>query len=107
MYLHTRSTSDLETENAAADCCHEKFPRHNLFSLIKRAELSAIIVARTSSEYFGEREMSKCTCSGLANMEYIFESLLLTMPVMYFSIRILDDSSIIGFRLKVVKIKCI
>jgi hypothetical protein len=32
MYLHTLSTSDFETENAAAESCHLNRPTHNLFS---------------------------------------------------------------------------
>ena len=66
MYLHTLSTSDFETENADADCCHAKFFLASLFALIKRSELSAIIVANSISEISGERETRKCICSGLA-----------------------------------------
>jgi len=64
--LHTLSTSDFETENDEADFCHVKFFLASLFSLIKRSELLAIIVAKTFSEILGERETRKCICSGLA-----------------------------------------
>ena len=66
MYLQTLSTSAFDTENAAADPCQANCPIHNLFSLIKRSELSDIIVDRYSSENFGERDIIKWTCSGFA-----------------------------------------
>jgi hypothetical protein len=66
MYLQTLSTSPFDTEKADAVSCHENFPMHNLFWLIKFSELSAIIVAKSSSDNFGEREARKWTWSGLA-----------------------------------------
>lgn len=63
MYLQTLSTSDLETEKAAAESCHENFPMLSLFSLIKRAVLSATIVAKSSSDIEGVRYTRKWTCS--------------------------------------------
>ena len=59
MYLQTLSTSDFDTENADADFCHANRPTHNLFSLINRSELSAKIVARTSSDNLGERDIKR------------------------------------------------
>jgi hypothetical protein len=68
MYLHTLSTSDLETENAEAESCQANVPIERLFSFINFMELSAIIVASNSSDNAGDREASKWTCSGLAKM---------------------------------------
>ena len=59
MYLQTLSTSAFDTENAEAKSCQLKLPKHNLFSFIKSSELSAIIVAKYSSDNFGEREIIK------------------------------------------------
>jgi hypothetical protein len=59
MYLHTLSTSDLETENAEADSCHANIPLLSLFSLINFEELSATIVANISSEKLGDLETRK------------------------------------------------
>ena len=72
---------------------------------MNRSELSATMVARVSSDNRGERKTRKCACSGLAYMAYNYESLLLTIPVIYFSIRTLFFSGITGKRCKVVKIK--
>jgi hypothetical protein len=57
--LHTLSTSDFDTEKAEADFCHANFPKDNLFWLINFSELSAIMVAKSSSEIFGERDIRK------------------------------------------------
>jgi hypothetical protein len=59
MHLQTLSTSDLETEKADADCCHENVSAANLFSFINRSVLSATIVANVSSENLGERDVRK------------------------------------------------
>jgi len=59
MYLHTLSTSDFDTEKAEADFCHANFAMDNLFWLINFSELSAIMVAKSSSEIFGERDIRK------------------------------------------------
>src|SRR3972149_10947005 len=107
MYLQTLSTSDFETEKAAADSCQENLPALSLFSFMNLSELSATIVAKVSSDIFGERETIKCTCSGLAYIAYSFESLLFTIPVMYFSILSLFRSLINGKRFKVMNIKCV
>ncbi|MDQ6844474.1 MAG: hypothetical protein M3Z92_09005 [Bacteroidota bacterium] len=53
------STSDFETENAEADCCHSKVAPLNLFSLINLEELSATIDAKISSDMRGERDARK------------------------------------------------
>lgn len=58
--------SDLETEKADADLCHKNLYFVNLFWLMKRSLLSAIIVANCVSEISGERDTKKCTCSGFA-----------------------------------------
>jgi len=87
MYLQTLSTSDFETENADAESCHLNRVAHKLFSFMNLSELSAIDVNNDSSDVFGERDATKWTCSALAYIAYNFESLLLTMPVIYFSIR--------------------
>lgn len=50
MYLQTLSISDFETEKAEADCCHANMLWLNLLSLINFEELSAIIVANSSSD---------------------------------------------------------
>src|SRR3972149_1572144 len=105
MYLQILSTSDFETEKAAADSCQENLPALSLFSFMNLSELSATIVAKVSSDIFGKRETIKCTCSGLAYIAYSFESLLFTIPVMYFSI--LFCSLINGKRFKVMNIKCV
>ena len=57
MYLQILSTSDFETEKAEADSCHANTPTLSLLSLINFAELTATIVANTSSAIFGEREV--------------------------------------------------
>jgi hypothetical protein len=49
--------SDFDTENAAADFCHEKLYFESLFLFIKRSLLSAIVVANCSSDIEGEREL--------------------------------------------------
>ena len=61
MYLQIRSTSDFETENAEADCCHLNGIEVSLFSLIKSAELSAMMEASSSSDKSGDFEINKCT----------------------------------------------
>ena len=73
MYLQTLSTPVFETENAEAYCCHLNRPVTKLFSFINFSELSAIIVANSSSDFEGERETSKWTCSGLAYIAYNFD----------------------------------
>ena len=64
MYLQTLSTSDFEIEKAEADYCHPNVPWLSLLSLINFRELSAIIVANTSSDNLGERETRIWACSG-------------------------------------------
>jgi hypothetical protein len=66
MYLQTLSTSDLETEKAAEEFCQANLPAHNLFSLINRFELSAMMEANVSSDMLGDRDKRICACSGLA-----------------------------------------
>jgi hypothetical protein len=53
MYLQILSTSDFETENAEADSCQANNPTINFLSLINLDELSATMVAKTSSDIFG------------------------------------------------------
>jgi len=59
MYLQTLSTSDLDTENAEADCCHANNPLQSLFSFINRSVLSATMLATFSSVSPGDREIIK------------------------------------------------
>ncbi len=100
MYLQTLSTSDFDTEKAEADSCQANRLLHSLFWFIKLSELSATIEARISSDNLGERDTRKWACSGLAYMAYNWESLLFTMPVMYFSIRSRCFSEIRGKRMQ-------
>ena len=85
--------------------CQENWLLQSLFLFIKFWELLATTEARSSSDNFGERDTRKWTCSGLAYIEYDWESLLFTMPVMYFSIRSRYFSEISGMRRRVEKIK--
>jgi hypothetical protein len=57
--LQTLSTSDLDTEKADAVFCHSNLTMDNVFSFINLSELSATIVANSSSEIFGERDTIK------------------------------------------------
>ena len=66
MYLHTLSTSDFDTENAASDSCQAKRPVHNLISLINLEALSDTIDASYASDNSGDRDTRIWTCSGLA-----------------------------------------
>jgi hypothetical protein len=59
MYLQTLSTSDFDTEKADAVACQENFPVQSLFWFINFSELSATIVAKLSSDNFGERDTRK------------------------------------------------
>ena len=51
---------DFDTEKADADLCHLNLVLLSLFSLIKRSLLSATMVARSSSDIEGDREVKKC-----------------------------------------------
>jgi hypothetical protein len=51
--------SDLETEKADADCYQLNLPDTSLFLFKKRSELSAIMVANSSSDKVAERDTNK------------------------------------------------